>query len=297
MGKQNTSKEPPAPNPQDTIKQTTQSNVATAVSNAYLNNVDQVTPYGKLTYQQTGTANIDGRDIPTFTATTTLSPEQQKLYETQTQISQGTSDLANQYVGRIAEATAQPFNYDGLPNAPVYNDQYRTQQRDAIIQRNQPQMDRDRMALEQRLADQGIGLEDPAYRAAMDDYNRGINDFRLGADLQSGNAAGQQFGLEAQTRDRAIAERTNLRTQPINEVATLLGTGSGVRDPSFVPTNNYQIQPTDVGGIIGQDYATRYGAWNQQNQQAQASQNAMLGGLFGLGGTLGGGYLYGRGRG
>lgn len=291
MGK-STPSAPPAPDPSQVSQQQTASNVNTAVANSYLNNVNQVTPYGTLTYEKTGAVNLPGVEVPQWTVTTRLSPEQQKLFDTQQRISQGTSNLAEQYVGRIGDATSKPYTYDGLPAAPQYNEQYRQQQRDQIIARNQPQMDRDAEALRTRLANQGIALGTDAWRAAQDDYARAQNDFRLGADLQAGNSAAQQYGLEGQTRDRAIAEMTNMRTQPINEVAALLGTGNGVRDPSFVPTNNYQIAPTDVSG----NYWNAYQGQVAQQQAAMQQQNAALGGLFGLGGTLGGAYLFGQGR-
>lgn len=282
---------PKAPDPSYVSGQQTQSNLNTAISQARLNNVNQVTPMGSLTYDETGgKTDYAGNWVPQFTATTKLSPEQQKLYDTQTRVTQGAYDLADQYTGRIGQATAQPFNYEGLPEAPTYNEDYRRQQLDTIMQRNQPQMDRDRAQLEQRLADQGVTMQDPAYRTAMDQYGRSVNDFRLGADTQAGNSAAQQFGLEAQTRDRSIAERANLRTQPINEVAALLGTGQGVQGPQFVNTPTSQVAPTDVSG----NYWNSYAAQVQQQQNQQQQQNAMLGGLFGLAGAGLGGWLYGR---
>lgn len=282
---------PQAPDPSQMIGQQTAANGQAAVTQGLMNRVNQVTPYGSVTYDKTGAVNMPGYEVPLYTATTKLSPEQQKLYDTQTRVTQGAYDLADKYTGRIGEATAQPFNYEGLPDAPVYDEQYRQQQKDAIIARNQPQMDRDREALRTQLGNQGISLDSEAWRAAQDDYNRAQNDFRLGADVQAGNAAAQAYGLEASTRDRAIQERANLRSQPINEVAALLGTGQGVQNPTFVNTPQVQVQPTDVMGAYGQQYAGQMAGW-QQNQQ---SQNAGLGGLFGLAGALGGGYLRGRG--
>lgn len=280
---------PSAPDPSMVIGQQTQANGQAAVTQGLMNRVNQVTPYGTLTYDKTGAVNMPGYEVPLYTATTKLSPEQQKLYDTQTRVTQGAYDLADQYTGRIGQATAQPFNYDGLAAAPQYNEAYRQQQRDAIIARNQPQMDRDREALRTQLGNQGISLDSEAWRAAQDDYNRAQNDFRLGADVQAGNAAAQTYGLEASTRDRAIQERANLRTQPINEVAALLGTGQGVQNPQFQNVPQVQVQPADVQGAYGQQYAGQMAAW----QQGQKSNNAALGGLFGLAGTIGGAYLGG----
>ena len=47
---------------------------------------------------------------------------------------------------------------------------------------------------------------------------------------------------------------------------------------SFVPTNNYQVAPTDVGAIHGMAAAQQQAAYNSQVR----SQGAALGGLFGL---------------
>lgn len=289
MGKP-TPSPPPATDPSKVAQAQGQANAETAITQAYLNNVNQKTPYGDLNYNVTGNANVGGRDVPIFTAGQTLTPAGQKLLDTNMATTQNTADLARQYSSRIGDATAKPFNYDGLPAAPQYNEDYRKQQLGAIEARNQPQMDRDRANLEQRLADQGIGLQDAAYTSAMDKYQRGVNDFRLGADVQAGNSASQQYGLEANTRDRAIQEMTNLRTQPINEVSALMGTGSGVQNPNFVSTPQTQVAPTDVIGAYGQSAAQQQAQYQQQMSQ----QNAMSGGLFGLGGTvLGAGMKYG----
>ena len=288
MGKP-TPSAPKATDPSQVAQAQTASNLNTAFGQSVLNNTNQVTPAGSLTYTKNEPTDVMGTAIPSWTATTTLSPEQQKIYDSQTSVTGKTYDLANQYADRISEATKDPYSYNSLPAAPTYNEDYRKQQLAAIEQRNQPQMDRDRANLEQRLADQGVGLTDPAYTSAMDKYSRGVNDFRLGADVQAGNAAAQQFGLEATTRDRAIQEMSNLRSQPINEVSALLGTG-GVQNPSFVNTPQTQVAPTDVVGA----YATSAAQDQARYQQQLSQQNATTGGLFGLGGTvLGAGLRYG----
>lgn len=287
---------PSAPDPSFINEQQTKSNVGTAVASRVMNNTNQVTPYGNLTYEQTGTYYDPsmGYNIPQYTATTTLSPEQKNLYDTQTRVTQGAYDLADKYTGRIGEATAQPFNYEGLAPAPQYNEDYRQKQRDAIIARNQPSMDRDRAALEQKLTNQGIPLGSEAWQNGLYDYNRATNDFRLGADVQAGNAAAQVYGLEGNTRDRAIQERANLRTQPINEVTALLGTGQGVQNPNFVQTPQSQVANVDTSA----PYNMQYQGQMAQYQAGQQQQNAMMGGLFGLGGSALTAYgLSGRGRG
>jgi hypothetical protein len=289
-GKGGGSSPPPAPDPSAVAHAQAAANVNTAIAQSYLNNVNQVTPTGNLTYEKIGTTTVDGKEVPQWRATTALSPEQQRIFNTVQSVTQGTADLARDYAGRIADATRTPFSYEGMPAAPQYNQAYIDQVRNQILARNQPQQDRDLAMLEQKLASQGIGRTNEAYTAAMDQYNRGVNDFRLGADVQAGNMAAQRFGLEDTSRKNAITEAQALRTQPISEVATLLGTGQGVQYPQFTPTHNYQVAPTDVAGIYGNNYAAQMAAWNAQNQAAQRANSGLLSGLFGLGSSfLGGG--------
>jgi len=283
MGKQSAGQAPAAPNPSNVSAEQTTSNVNTAIANSYMNRVNQVTPDGSLTYNKTGTVDVGGNQVPTWEAITKLSPANQKLYETQQGISQGTSDLANSYVGRIKDATAQPYNFDGMPAAPVYDEAYRQKAMNSIIARNQPQMDRDRAALEQKLANQGISQGTEAWNNAQNDYGRAVNDFRLGADNQAGSAAAQQYALEGNTRDRAISEYTNQRTQPINEVAALMGTGNGVQQPSFAQVPQTQVAGTDVSGNYNNAYQGQLAAWSANQKAASAQNTGMMSGLFGLG--------------
>lgn len=67
---------------------------------------------------------------------------------------------------------------------------------DALFQRLNPQLDRSRSGVEQRLADQGIRYGSDAYRNAMSDYNREANDLRLGV-----TAAGSAEQEQAYTQD------------------------------------------------------------------------------------------------
>lgn len=280
MGK-STPSAPPQPNPADMARNQQQMNILTAAGTQAGNNVNQITPYGNIRYDHVADFDLgNGNKVPRWQMTQTLSPEQQKLYDSQTAISQGALDLGQGYIRRIGDATATPFNYDGLPDAPKYDEAFRQAQLAKINQRAQPQQDRIRAQLEQQLADRGVGMQDPAYRTALDQYQRGQNDFMLGADLQSGQEAQNQFNLQATTRDRAIQERANLRSQPINEISALLGLGSGgVRAPQFVNTPQTQIANTDTYA----PYAMQQQAALAQQQMATSQNNALMGGLFGLG--------------
>lgn len=282
---------PTPPDPVATARAQADSNVNTATSNAWLNNTNQYGPTGQIEYQQIGTNKIDGRDIPRFSQTTSLTPAQQQLFNAQQGVSQKAYDLAGNYADRIGAATARPFSYSGMPAAPVYDEAFRAQQRDAIIARNQPNMDRDREAMRTQAINQGIAPGSEAWMRLQDDSNRGINDFRLAADTQAGGEAARAYGLAGDSRDRAIREEQALRAQPINEIAALLGTGSGVQQPQFGATNQYNVAGTDVAGIYADNYRSQVQAYQAQQQ----ANSAMIGGVTGLlgaglGGWAGGGF-------
>ena len=62
----------------------------------------------------------------------------------------------------------------------------------------QPQLDRQQNQLQQQLADQGIRYGSPAYQAATDDFNRSVNDLRLGITAQGGQEQKLQADMAAQ---------------------------------------------------------------------------------------------------
>jgi hypothetical protein len=96
---------------------------------------------------------------------------------------------------------------------------------DALFQRLNPQLDRSRSNVEQRLADQGIRYGSSAYQNAMSDYNREANDLRLGV-TQAGSAEQEQAYTQDLRRGQffntALAQDAARQQQ---EYAQLLGRG------------------------------------------------------------------------
>jgi len=276
---------PKAPDPQQTAAAQTATNVATAQANAAMNNINQVTPYGNLTYNQTGKNFIadpngqqywvDGsgqyhtslptRDVatggsaghyetrrvsgghgdsystqvwvpgnngssssqtytpdgwtstkgyyvPTYTATQTLSPEQQAIFD-QTQAAQlNLGTLANTQSARLNEILGQNFNplatapaagtagqftqYSAAPELQTSYDYggaaYNQKVEDALFDRLNAQLGQDKSSLDAQLANQGIKLGSTAYSNAQADFGRNVNDARTAAIL---NATQQQAQL------------------------------------------------------------------------------------------------------
>lgn len=255
-------KQPKAPDPAQTAAAQTGSNIATAAANAAMGNVNQVTPQGSLAYNQTGTYKYTdpatGRsyDVPTFTATQTLSPEQQRLYETGVGTQQNLADLAKSQSGFLQEYMAKPF--DGS------NDATEARLMELGRKRLDPVFAERRAAQEQELANRGIAMGSRAYESAM----RGTS--------QAENDAYNQLLLTG--NQQAFAQGQATRNQPINEITALMS-GSQVSSPNYAPTNMSPIATTDFAGLQQQGYANQMNNYNQQMQQ----RNSIMGGLFGLG--------------
>jgi len=91
-------------------------------------------------------------------------------------------------------------------------------------------------------------------------------------------------------RMRAMQEQLALRNQPINEITALMS-GSQVQTPQFGIAQSAMIPTTDYAGIRQQGFNNQMANYQQQN----ANYQAMMGGLFNLGGAaIGQGGLFGR---
>ena len=111
MGK--SSPKPPAPpDPYQTAAAQTQTNRETAMTNAAMNRINQVTPWGNLTYTQ---GPNDAQGNPTFTQTVDLSPAQRALMESSDRISQNMANLGEQQLGRVNQAIGQSVDFNAAP--------------------------------------------------------------------------------------------------------------------------------------------------------------------------------------
>jgi len=288
MGKSSPSP-PPAPDPTVAAKAQGAANLETAVGQGWLNALNQYGPQGSVVYNQIGTQRVGDKDVPRFSQTTTLSPEQQRQYDLQQSLQQKALGLGSGVLDNVGNAVSQPFNLDGIPAAPGSNDF--TADRDLVVnsllERNQPQMDRQRAALETQLANQGVMPGSKAFQARMDDIGRQENDFRLSAINAGGAEQSRLFGMGSQAHNQAISDRTLQRSQPINEYATLLGLGGQVQAPNSQGYQPGQLANTDVVGPMNTQYQGQLAGWNANNQARQSTFNS----LAGAAGTLGGAWI------
>lgn len=279
-------KTPKAPDPAATAAAQTASDKETAWYNAMLQNMDQITPYGNLTYQNLGT-----KAAPKWQSTISLSPEQQQLYNTQTASENALASLGADQLGRIEQSVSTPFSYEGLGDAPTAQsiEQLSQQGQEALMARLNPQFGYDEEALRTRLINQGIGQNSEAYNREMDRFNQAKNDARMQAIIQGANYGGTLQNQALQRRNQGIQEYTTQRNAPLNEY-TAMTSGTQIQNPSFTSGGNQGINPVDITGLINQQYQGQIGNYNSK----VASNNATTSGLFSLGGAALTGFLSDR---
>jgi hypothetical protein len=277
MGKSSPSP-PSPPDPNVTAQAQAAANKEAVQEQARVNQINQVTPYGNLTYS--GDIGSSGR-----TATTTLSPAQQQMLDLTNQAGINYGQLANKQLGSLSSTLNQPLDLSKLGPVPQANQQILTDTYNSILQRAQPAQQQQMNALETRLANQGIGIGSDAYQKAMRDYYTGTNDFNLAAQNQAIGQMAQQYGLQANSYNQGLNTAIQQRQEPLNELAAML-TGSQVQQPNFVNTPQQQVQPVDIAGLT-------YGSANLANQQyaqqlqANSAQTQGLYGLLGAGAMAG----------
>lgn len=244
---------PKAPDPWETAQAQSQWNNTTAQTQQAMNMVDQTNPWGSSTYNQTGTQTIIGADgkpiqVPKYSQTTTLSPEQQAIFN-QTQQAQGNlAGLASDQSAAMRDYLNKPFEFN---NGDAEQWAY-----DLASPRILAQQGQNEEQIRSTLANKGIREGSAAWNAEMSRMT---------------NANTDQLNQLALTgRGQAFNEALTARNQPINELGALLS-GSQVSMPQFAATPQ-----TGVGGV---DYT---GLVNQKYQADSANHQNMMGGLFGL---------------
>jgi hypothetical protein len=264
-------KAPAPPDPQDTSAAQTGTNIGTAIANNAMGMVNQVTPDGSLTYSQTGshkyTDPYTGQtyDLPTYTATTALSPQSQAI--------KGQNDQTQM---NLAQTGAQQSSFlkDYLGN--IWNP--------------------DTSAIEGRLMELGSQRLDPRFAQEEDRLRTGLANRGVTEGSEAWNREMATFGqnkndaynsLLLKGRGQAFGELQAQRNQPINEISALLS-GSQVSNPSVQMMQPQGAATTDVAGLINSNYNQQLGSWQQDMQNRQS----LLGGLFGLGGKMISGGLF-----
>lgn len=233
-----------------------QYNIQAGAASQAGSNVNQVTPYGNLTYTQTGTGP---GGVPTYTATTQLSPMEQAIFGGQQQIGVNAANQAN-----TALSSFNPHNPAGQIGNMTSG---LTGQQMSDYMASVAPYQKQALASEQAtLANQGLTPGNHAYDLAMQNFVQGQNQANLGA--------------AAQFEPQAFQQATSLYGMPLSiaqEEAGLVNPGSLSQNLINTPTASY----SPVNAIGAQSVANQ--AAIQQAQLQEQQYGSMLGGLFGLG--------------
>jgi hypothetical protein len=221
-------------------------------------NVNQVTPTGSLTYTQTG---VGPNGVPTYTATQSLSPAEQALL---TQM-QGTQGVA----GKQANALLTGANYGATNPSKVIGDATSGNTQALLKQETDylnPQFSTQTNQLDAKLRAQGIYPDSPAYQQQMRDLqlnqNQAVTGFLATAEPQAYQQATSSYLLPGQ-----IAAQEMGLSQP-----------AGV---GLTTTPGASMNPADLVGATSSANSANMAKYNAD----LAQQNAMMSGLFGLGGA------------
>lgn len=255
---------PTPPDPVATANAQANLNQSTATTQQLLNQTNQVTPDGSLTYNQTGSNSFTGADgksytVPQFTATQSLSPAQQKIYDLLNTTKTNLGQIGVDQSAKIGDLLGTNVNLDTATESKI--DQLGSARLD-------PQFAKSEDALRTQLANKGIQPGSAAWNSEMTNFSQGKND------------AYNQLYLSG--RSQGAQEALTERNQPINEISALMS-GSQVSQPNFTNTPQTSVGGVDYMGAVNNNY----NAANQQYQTQVGANNAMMGGLFGLAGTVG----------
>lgn len=243
---------PAAPDPVQTAAAQTTSNKQTAIANANLNRIDQYNPYGSQTYTKIGT-NEDG--TPQYRQDVSFSAPVQGMFDSYINMTKGMGDMGNAQLGQLKGMYAAPFDLNAATNNQLGELQH--QYMDPVWNRREAQADN-------RLIQRGFSVGDEGYKAGMRDFNDTRDRAYLGADINA--------------RQQAVQEAMAQRNLPLNEF-NAFRSANQVSSPTFNSVPQAQMANTDVAGITNSAFNNQMALYNADMSQ----NNAMMGGLFGLG--------------
>lgn len=223
---------------------------------------------------------IQNGDPDVGTVTQTLSPAEKAIYDKNVQQRTNIGDVGITGSESLKDIIGQKIDFSG---APQVGDGAATRSKvyDALMGRVNEDTANQREQRNSELIAAGIRPGTKAYDDAQNLISRQFNDARGVAEVNAGNAAAQQFGLDTQNRQQYISELLAQRQTPLNEINALLS-GTQVNNP-FAGNLGYQaganVQPAPIFNAAVQQGGADINKFNAQ----QAASNNMMSGLFSLG--------------
>jgi hypothetical protein len=268
---------PAAPDYAGAAEATAKANLDAARAATAANRVNQVTPYGNVNYEQTGT---DQYGNPTWTATQTPTSALQGA------IDKSTSAVANYDYSKF-DPNVNPLNTSVDPS--VIGMEGWDKATNAILQRLNPTIQRQNEMSDQQLANQGIMPGSQAYNVAKQQMAEQQNDLLTQASLGGAQVQNQMYNqalsnaqLGNQASQIGFNQQRNVYDTNLASPFTYASNVKALATPNYVnPTN----QPVTAGAdILGA--TTAKGNFDMSNYNAEQARNANLtSGLMNLGGA------------
>jgi hypothetical protein len=226
---------PPAPDPALVAQQQTGANLNAAIGQKVLNDTNQYSPFGSTTYQQTGTQNIGGFELPTYSQTTAFNPTLQSIISGTENVGASLMPTAQGLANEIGQSATTPLNFGGanqdyLNAGPQLLDQNAT---NAVYQQQKgfldPRWQQSQKDLEDQLARQGIPVGSDAYNSAMSNFqNQKTQAYQSAQDsavAQGAQSAGQLFNQALAGQKQNISQQQLAQMSPIELLSMLYSSG------------------------------------------------------------------------
>lgn len=226
-------------------------------------NINQNNAFGSLNFAQTGTGP---GGVPLYTANSSLSPEQQQIFDA---LQSGSTKLLQN-----ANYGAQnPSDVIGNATSGATQD-YLKKQTDYL----NPYFIQQTSELDTKLRNQGLlpsQSSNPSDPSTWGPYEKAMNAARQSQTSSVGK-------LAADFEPQAYSQAQQDYLMPLNTAGAAINLGSGVGNSvkgALAPTAGLTINPANYTGAVAQQENIE-----QQNYKAQMEQkNAMINGLFKLG--------------
>jgi hypothetical protein len=296
---------PKAPSVQEQTQGANSQNMWAAMVNNVMGNADTVNPYGSTTSRQIGTVAYKDpytgvtTNIPRWQQTTALSPEQQQLYNKETQGKNQFADMALKQMGNVSSTLAKPIDYGKFEGWRGYDKAPQLQQADPAYQK---QIEDNMMASFQRAAKPAYEAEDAqaaargmgapgsqyAYATGNQRSDAMAEAVRQGYNVAGGEARAAAEGINKtrqaawQNENLRVDQGNNMRTQQIaeaqgqrsnilNELLAMFGQAQSTA-PQAPAWQGSQVNPFDVAGAM----QTKYG----QDMQSASNRNSAIAGIL-----------------
>lgn len=287
---------PRAPDPYQSAQAQYEYGTKGADYNAALNRINSSGPTGSVNYQITGHDPKTG--APIYSQNTTLSPEQQKLYEGGVGQQLGMQGLTGKAMDASSSTLSDPLGFQkNVPGIPGQGDMagFTNQARDAAYRQQaqylDPQFKQQGEQLDAQLRNSGAHPGDPAYDNAMklftNQKQQAYQSAQDNAMAQGRSEQGMLYGEGANTNQQLFGQGYQSAGLPIN-LLNAMRSGSQVSMPGGqglgnAGQGNVGIAPTDIQSPMNSAYQGQLNAYNAQT----GSNNALMGDI----GTLGSAYM------